>query len=246
MGRRIEQGLTWAGVFWIVCFFIGMVPLAGWIPLPSPNDTAAEVQAMYREDTDLLRAGLGLIFASTIGYLLFCGALASQTSRIAGAPKGLRYAQIGSLGACTILIIVPIIIWFTAAYRPEDRSAESMQLLNDLGWIMFIVGFVPFVVWVWTVGLSILCDEDADPLYPRWSGYLCLLLGTLQIPPVLLIFFQTGPFAWNGIFSWWIPATDFFTFMLVMIYLTLKAIGKPASTDRTRPAAGPERATAAA
>lgn len=38
------------------------------------------------------------------------------------------------------------------------------------------------------------------------------------------MFFTTGPFAWNGLMSWWVPATDFFTFFLVMCYLTVKAL----------------------
>ncbi|WP_372787871.1 hypothetical protein [Paraconexibacter sp.] len=246
MGRKIELGMTWAGLVWVILFFIGMVPLANWIPLPSPSDTAAEVQAMYVDHTNSIRAGLALIFTGTIGYILFSAAIASQCRRIKGAPTALRYAQVGSIGACTLLIIVPIIIWFTAAYRPEVRSAESIQLLNDLGWIMFIVGFVPFVAWVWTVGLAILSDEDADPLFPRWAGYLCMLLGTLQIPPILLVFFQTGPFAWNGLFSWWIPATDFFTFFLVMLVLTLRAIRRTPAAAPEAPQAVPELAGAGA
>jgi hypothetical protein len=110
---------------------------------------------------------------------------------------------------------------------------EDIQLLNDLGWIMFIVGFVPFVAWAWSIGLAILTDYSKAPIYPRWAGYLCLFLGTVQIPPVMLVFFKTGPFAWDGLMSWWIPATDFFTFFLVMFVLTLRAIrAQPATPPR--------------
>jgi uncharacterized membrane protein len=224
--------MTWAGLAWALLFFVGMVPLAHWIPLPSPHDTAAQVAHMYRSRTDGIRAGLALIFTGTIGYIMFSAAIASQCRRIKGAPTALRYAQVGSLGACVILIVLPIIIWWTAAYRPYTRSAASIQLLNDLGWIGLIVGFVPFVAWVWSVALAILSDEDEQPLYPRWAGYLSLLLGTLQIPPVLLVFFKTGPFAWNGLMSWWVPATDFFTFVIVMLVLTLRAIKREDQIDR--------------
>lgn len=233
--------MVWAGLAWVILFFIGMVPLAGWIPLPSPNDSAAEVAAMYREDTDSIRAGLALIFIGMIGFILYAAAIASQCRRVKGAPTAARYAQVGSIGAMVILIVVPIIIWWTAAYRPDARSDEAIQLLNDLGWIMFIVGFVPFVAWCWTVGLTILSDESATPLFPRWAGYVCLLLGTLQIPPVLLVFFTTGPFAWNGLFSWWIPATDFFGFFLMMLVLTLRAV----KTEDGPPDEAPDRPLAA-
>ena len=242
MGRRIEKGMTWAGLAWAVLFFIGMM-LAHWIPLPSPHDSAMQVARMYRGRTTGIRAGLALIFTGMIGYIMFSAVIASQCRRIKGAPAALRYAQIGSLGACVILIVLPIIIWWTAAYRPYTRSPSEIQTLNDLGWIGFIVGFVPFVAWVWSVGLAILCDEDATPLYPRWAGYLSLFLGTLQIPPVLLVFFKTGPFAWSGLLSWWVPAVDFFTFFMVILVLTLRAIDREERPDRTGAAAQPATAT---
>jgi hypothetical protein len=235
--------MTWAGLVWALLFFVGML-LAHWIPLPSPHDSAAAVARMYQLRTTGIRAGLALIFVGMIGYIMFSAVIASQCRRIKGAAAGLRYAQVGSLGACVILIVLPIIIWWTAAYRPYARSPQSIQLLNDLGWIGFIVGFVPFVAWAWSIALAILSDEDKEPVYPRWAGYLCLFLGTLQIPPVLLVFFQTGPFAWNGLMSWWVPAMDFFTFFIVMLVLTLRAINRQGELERT-PALTPSAAVAA-
>jgi hypothetical protein len=223
--------MTWAGLVWAVLFFVCFIPLSHWIPLPSPHASGAAVAHRYRSRTTGIRAGLALAFVGMIGYVMFSAAIASQCRRIKAAPAALRYAQVGSIGACTILIVLPIIIFWTAAFRPESRSPQLIQLLNDLGWISLIVGFVPFVAWAWSVGLAILSDQDEVPLYPRWAGYLCLFLGTLQIPPVLLVFVKTGPFAWNGLMSWWVPATDFFTFIFVMLVLTLRAIKRDDVTD---------------
>ena len=39
-------------------------------------------------------------------------------------------------------------------------------------------------------------------------------------------FFKIGPFAWNGLVGFWIPATVFGLWMLVMWWVTLKAIDK--------------------
>ena len=249
MARRVELALAWGGAVWAVSFFIGMVPLAHWIPLPSPHDSALQVADMYRGRTDEIRAGLAIMFTGVIGFIFYASALASQCRRVKGAPASLRYVQVGSLGAMITFIILPIIIFIVAAFRPE-RSPEATQTLNDLGWISLIIAFVPFVAWVWAVGLTIFCDESEEPVFPRWAGYLCLFLGTMQIPPVMLIFFKTGPFAWNGLMSWWLPATDFFTFVIVTLILTVRAInaehrdagahasvGAAASSPRPVPAA---------
>lgn len=73
-------------------------------------------------------------------------------------------------------------------------------------------------------GAAILCDSSAAPIYPRWSGYLCLSLGFAQATASFIPFFKTGPFAWDGLFSWWPLATEFFTIFIVMTVLTVKAV----------------------
>jgi hypothetical protein len=37
------------------------------------------------------------------------------------------------------------------------------------------------------------------PLLPRWVGYLSALSAMSLIPPTFLVFFKTGPLAWNGL-----------------------------------------------
>jgi hypothetical protein len=73
-------------------------------------------------------------------------------------------------------------------------------------------------------GLAILCDTSTSPVFPRWSGYLGLLMGWIQVAASLLVYFKTGPFAWNGLVSWYIPLTDFFLWFVIMTVLTTKAI----------------------
>jgi hypothetical protein len=58
----------------------------------------------------------------------------------------------------------------------------------------------------------------------------------LFIPGGLLTFFKIGPFAWNGLFVWWIPFLVFFTWYLLMFYMLRIAIieqGKEADTATT-------------
>jgi len=86
---------------------------------------------------------------------------------------------------------------------------------------------------------AILCDTSATPVVPRWSGYLGLVMGLAQASASFLIYFKTGPFAWNGLFAWWLPATDFFAWFVIMTVLTIKAIDNQdrQSAERPEPAA---------
>jgi len=54
-------------------------------------------------------------------------------------------------------------------------------------------------------------------------------VGVLFVPGGLLTFFKTGPFAWNGIFVWWVPFLVFFSWYLVMFVMLRKAILKQAA-----------------
>lgn len=94
---------------------------------------------------------------------------------------------------------------------PAGRAvfSDHFQALNDLGWVSLLVGWVPFVTWYVITGLAILCDTSAAHVYPRWAGYIAVTMGLGQTSASFFIYFKTGPFAWDGLFAWWLPATWF-------------------------------------
>lgn len=227
MKRASELVCAWGGIAFAVIFFIGFVGIARFFPPLSPADTAEQTAAIYREHTNGIRTGLLLCYVGTMFFLAFGSGIVGQTRRIRGVAPAITFFQISSYASAVLLIILPLICWFTAAFRPDEWSAESVRLMNDLGWIGFVIGFPPFVTWVVTTGVAILSDEAEQPLYPRWSGYLGLFMGFVQVSAAFLIFFKVGPFAWNGLFAWYIPFTDFFAWFVVITVLTIKAINKP-------------------
>lgn len=224
MKRRSEVLCTWGGIAFSVLFFVGFVIFARFLPPPSPDDTALQTATMYRERTNGIRIGMSLCYIGTMCFLAFGSGIVGQTRRIRNAAPAIIVLQIASFASAMLLLVFPIIIFFVAAFRPEVQSDANIQLFNDFGWISFAVGFPPFVVWIASTGVAILSDNEQRPLYPRWFGYFSLLMAFIQAPPVLLVFFKTGPFAWNGLLSWWLPLTDFFIWFMIATWLTLRAI----------------------
>ena len=55
-------------------------------------------------------------------------------------------------------------------------------------------------------------------------GYFSLWCAILLAPGILVIVFHTGPFAWNGIFAFWLPLTVLGTWFFVMTVPLLQAI----------------------
>ena len=63
----------------------------------------------------------------------------------------------------------------------------------------------PGILQALVIGLVILGDQTGKNIYPRWVGYFNLWCAFAFTPGVLLPFFKTGPFAWNGALSYYIP-----------------------------------------
>jgi hypothetical protein len=226
MKRFVDLACGWGGIVFAVLFGIGFVGIARFVPPLHPSDTAEQTAAIFRENTNAIRTGLLLCYVGCVFFLAFGASISAQTRRIPGVPTALIHLQIAAYASAMLLIAGPCMIWWVAAFRPAEMPAGTIQMLNDFGWISFLVGWVPFVTWYTATGAAILCDTSPDPIYPRWAGYLGLVLGLGQSSASLLIYVKTGPFAWNGIFSWWLPATEFFLWFAVITALTIKAIKK--------------------
>lgn len=144
-------------------------------------------------------------------------------NKIEGKRNVLSYTQLstGTLGVAVMWI--PAMIWTTAAFRP-DRDPELIQLMNDFGWIFMLMTFSLALIQNVVIGIAILADRGAQPLFPRWAGYFNIWVAIIYTPAALITFFKTGPFAWDGIIAFWIPALVFFSWFIVMLPLLLKVI----------------------
>ena len=63
---------------------------------------------------------------------------------------------------------------------------------------------------------------------PRGAGYLNVWTVLLFLPGPMCVFFKTGPFAWDGLFAWWIPFVVFMAWMVIMLVLVRRSIDQPA------------------
>jgi hypothetical protein len=84
------------------------------------------------------------------------------------------------------------------------------------------------------VGFS---DKSATPTFPRWFCFFSIWIAILSIPGGFAVFFQSGPFAWNGIITFWLPIGFFGIYYPTLISLMFKAI-KRQDTAQQVPAQG--------
>ncbi|MGH2603490.1 MAG: hypothetical protein ACRDJ9_29415, partial [Dehalococcoidia bacterium] len=205
----------------------------GLVPPPSPNDSAAEIQALYQGDTDLIR--LGLLLSMVAGAMTgpFVAAISTQLKRIEGQFSPLTYTQLGLGMLGVLLFIIPLFLMSAAAFRP-DRDPDLILALNDAAWLPFVGAFMTAFFQNIAIGVAVFKDK-AERVLPRWLGYFNFWVALLFVPAGLILFFKTGPFAWNGVFTFWLPLTVFSLWFAVMFVVLRKAVQNQAKEQQEQP-----------
>lgn len=227
-----QRALVWCGPVFVVLFLIGFGGLVGWIPPRAPSETPEQIAAIFRADTDRIRFGLVLTSLCSALLLPYFAVLSTQMKRMEGRHSPLAYLQMTAGALAVIEFIFPVMIWQTAAFRPE-RSAELLGMLHDLGWLPFLGIVSTAVVQGIAIGVAVLQDRAAEPVFPRWAGYFNIWVILMLLPGGVIVFFKSGPLAWNGLFAWWLVLIAYFLWIVVNTVLLLRAINRQVAAAPT-------------
>jgi len=222
MTRSIQLAMAWCGVVFVAVFFSGLV-IAGFFPPIPPGHSAQDVARQYQEHTNQIRTGCVLMMTAVGFTIPFTAVVSTQLARIEGRWTPLCFGQLAAGTVGVVAATFPLFFFMAAAYRP-DRDPAMTQMLNDIGWIPFIINWPPAVAQAGCALVAILADRRPDPIYPRWVGYFLLWCCVAFLPATLLLYFKSGVFAWNGLFCFWLAATFFGSFYLVMTWGTIRAV----------------------
>ena len=224
--HMIEKIGIWLGVVAGSLLGFALVPLMHFVPPPHPSASAAEIGALFRENSVNIRAGAIVMLATSTMFVPFYAVLSAHLERIEPLGSPLAKAQLMvALFAVFLPTVLCSTLWMVAAYRVE-RSDEMIQTLNDFAWMLFTTPAVAGLVQVFVIAAAVFADKAATPRFPRWYGYYNLWLGILFLPATLVPMFKTGVFAWNGLLSFWLGIAAFAAWFLPTVVLLLRAIGR--------------------
>lgn len=224
MNVTAQRLCVWCGPFMIAVWASAFAFLCHFIPPPSPAKSRAALVAQFSDHTNLIRLGLVISLFSCALLVPFCAVIAAQMRRMEGVRSVLAQSRLVSGGLLCVEFLVPFAIWQTALYRLHEWSPEIVQMLNDMAWLMFLGIISSACIQVASLGVAILLDKGAKPVFPRWAGYFNIWVSMIWVPAAVIPFFKTGPLAWNGIFAWWVPLCVYFCWFVVMVVLLLRAI----------------------
>lgn len=202
-----------SGFIFLAFLLIGLL-IAGFIPPVSPSLSVEALAKHYSDNSVGIRLFGFLLVCCAPLYITFSIAIASYMRR-ASASFEMIAAQIGMsiLGGVTFLIAG--IAFVVSGFRVEEFSLATFAL-NDFAWIVILLPWPSFLIQNFIIGLAIIKDPREQTSIPQWVAYINFWIAVSFVPSTLLCFFKTGPFAWNGLLVFWLAASVFGLWFLVM------------------------------
>lgn len=202
---------------------IGWWALADFVPPPHPTDTTSTILALYHAHATRIRAGMVIVMFGAVMAMPLGATVGYFIRRVEGFTGPLTMLQIMGAVGMAVLTFFPAMWWLIAAYR-LGRDPQITHTLNDAAWLQWVGGLTIYYPTIITMAIASFLDRSERPALPRWFGYLNLWLVALLLPGQLIFFFKTGPFAWNGLISFYLAFVVFGLWFPVAFYVLRKAV----------------------
>lgn len=198
-------------LIWASAFFL----FPGFLHPMSPTMSAEEVAGFYRDETARIRYSMILFNWFGVGLIPTVVLIAMQVRKMAHRTPILSYCLIACAGGPPTLFLIANMFWLLGSFRPE-RSPELTQLLNDLAWVTFTV-LVPYLIAQCLIlALAIYWDRRDQPVFRRWVAHFNLLIAVALMPAAFGAVTFEGPFAWDGVLSFWVKNIAIAVWIAVM------------------------------
>ena len=227
---RAQQVILWSSPVVAGILLVLFVAFPGFLPPMSPTMPASEVARFYADHR-------GQVLFSMVGFNL-CGILIvpfqilimARMMRMKTGSHIFAFSYLTAVVAGATLFALSNIFFSVAAFRPE-QNASLVQLLNDLAWITFVAPIGMTVGELVILALAVFFDKVPQPVFPRWIAWYSVLTAIAIAPAALAAVFTDGPFAWNGVISFWLRNVSYAAFCIVMFFVLRKALAREARDD---------------
>ncbi len=215
---------AWSGTVMILLYGTCFSGLARLFPPLSPTSSATEIAEFLTDHKIWVRLGIAGGLLSAVLALPFLAAICLRIRRVEGRWGMLSITQLFAATIFVPALLFPLIILAAAAFRPEGRPPEITQALDDIFWLWFIGIVGTLVMQNVTLAIAAFVDSTSPATFPRWYGYLNLWVATLSMPGALVVVFNDGPLAWNGVFAFYIPGFVLVAWIFVTTSVLLKSV----------------------
>ena len=198
-------------LIWISAFFL----FPGFLHPMSPTMSAAEVAGFYRDEAARIRYSMILFNWFGVGLVPVVVLLALQVRRMAHRTPILSYSLIACAGGPPALFLIANMFWLLGAFRP-DRAPDLTMLFNDLAWITFSVMVSYLIAQCLLLALAIYWDRNDTRVFRPWVAHFNVATAVALMPAAFTALALDGPFAWDGLLSFWLKNIAIATWIVVM------------------------------
>lgn len=204
--RKLDQWICfWSIPVFYTAFGLIFVVMGGIMPPQLPTASPEDIVAYFARP----ELGMGMALLSmTLGFAsMSSGVIVVQMKRMGGVSPVLAYAYLAALAVAGVPgCLFPGFVFAAGAFRPEyDASIQVM--LYDLGFLSFVGSLGCFLVQYLVFAIAIFLDRRA--IFPRWLGYVTIWALITEFIAIPIWITRTGPFAWNGLLSFWLGTAIF-------------------------------------
>lgn len=230
------------GPAFLITFVIFWGILGHNIPNPSPALSAEELAARYANNLGEIRLGFIVSMISVCLYMPWCSYLSARLAKIEnGFPTLANLQLIG--GALTVMVVsFSACFWAIAAFRPE-ANPELIQFATDSGWLIIDLQYTCTTLQMVAFALAVLSDRKGQragtPLMPNWACYLTIFCGVSFFPASLTGVLKTGPFAWDGVMSYYFPYFCWLCWETIASYYMIKDVRRRMKAAADEPVSPP-------
>jgi hypothetical protein len=196
----------------------------------SPTLNPGQVAAFYADHTAWIRLSQVIFNLCGIMIVPLLMVIVVQMKRMKGQSHVFAYCFLTAVISGATIFALSNVFFLVAAFRPE-RDPALVQLLNDLAWIVLIAPVGMVVSQFVLLALAVYFDDHNDPVFPRWVGHFALVIAVAMVPAAGAAVFQTGPLAWDGVWSFWVRNGAYVAFVVVMFFVLRRAVYRQAVDD---------------
>ena len=231
-----QASLRWQSICaWFgPAFLLTFVFFWGWVghnlPPAGPGLSAVEIAAHYAQNSVSIRIGFVASVVLMTFYMPWSAVVSARLSRIERGLPVLSFLQLIG-GALTVMVVsMSATFWIAAAFRPE-RNPEITQMLHDMGWLTIDQLYACTTFQMVAAAVVGLYDKSARPLFPKWVCWYAIWAGFSFLPASMTGFMKSGPFAWNGVLSYYLPYFAWLSWFALFSYFLLRDISRESGSD---------------
>lgn len=236
-----QRIILWWGIAMAVVFGLSLIFLFDMVPTKDPEWTAEQVAAWYSEHNTRIKWG-AVVSGWTGAFMMpILAVVAIQMARVeTGGMKIWSALSLVSGAVMSIWLMLPTLIWGTAAYTKDRVDPEVTTVMHEFG-SLTLTTTDQYYIFLW-VAVSVFCLRPATAKvpnnpFPRWWGYLSLWITLMFEAGAFAFIPRTGPLAWDGLLVFWSPLSLFGVWITIQSWLIFRALRGQAQAklDGTEP-----------